>query len=73
MPRTPGKGHEALRRGRWSNSDSEYFLTLCTNQRQAGLTAPSLLAVVLGQLYKLEAEQIGTYAPRRSCPITSIF
>ena len=58
MPRVPGKGHEALRRGRWSESDAEYFLTICTSQHLGGLTAPNLLAAVLGQLETLEAEQI---------------
>jgi REP element-mobilizing transposase RayT len=58
MPRVPGKGHEALRRGRWSESGAEYFLTICTSQHLGGLTTPNLFTTVLEQLETLGTEQI---------------
>ena len=52
----PRRGHEALRRGRWSTPRAEYFITLCTQDRKQGLTEPMVLAGVLGEMKRLEAE-----------------
>lgn len=35
------KGYRALRRGRWSASNAEYFLTFCTAGRKRGLDSPA--------------------------------
>ena len=37
MSSTPKRGHKALRHGRWSSPDSEYFLTVVTGLRKSGL------------------------------------
>jgi REP element-mobilizing transposase RayT len=54
MPFDPLHGHAALRRGRWSDSEAEYFLTFCTADRRPGLTAPEVMTAIL-----LEANQLG--------------
>lgn len=56
MPNTLGHGHEALRRGRWSSSGAEYFLTLCTHDRRPGLTEPSVFSAVFIHAHQLTAE-----------------
>ena len=56
MPLTPGRGHEALRRGRWSAPGAEYFLTLCTHDRRPGLTEPSVASAVLARAHQLTTE-----------------
>ena len=56
MPHTPGRGHEALRRGRWSKPGADYFLTFCTRERRPGLTSPELVAAILAQSQKLAVE-----------------
>ncbi len=56
----PLKGHEALRRGRWSVAGCDYFLTFCTRQRRAGLHAVNLQTVLLTQALTLETESIWT-------------
>ncbi len=56
MAHTFGRGHEALRRGRWSVSGAEYFITLCTHDRRPGLTEPTVRSGVLAGLQGLEAE-----------------
>jgi putative transposase len=58
MTFTPGRGHGALRRGRWSTSGAEYFLTFCTHDRNPGLTKPAMLAAVLTQMQQLEADRV---------------
>ena len=55
MPFDPHHGHEALRRGRWSETGAEYFLTFCTTDRQPGLTQPALLKSIWS-----EADRLGT-------------
>ncbi|MEI6105392.1 MAG: transposase [Opitutae bacterium] len=50
----PKHGHKALRRGRWSESGAEYFLTFCTADRRPGLTAPDVMTAIL-----LEASRLG--------------
>lgn len=56
MSIAPGRGHEALRRGRWSAPGAEYFLTICTNDRQPGLTEPSLVAAIFDAAHRLTAD-----------------
>ena len=56
MPLTPGRGHEALRRGRWSSPGAEYFLTLCTHDRRLSLTAPALASSILAGAHQLTVE-----------------
>jgi REP element-mobilizing transposase RayT len=56
MSPTPGHGHEALRRGRWSAPGAEYFLTLCTHGRQHGLTEPPLSSMIFDQAHQLTAK-----------------
>jgi putative transposase len=56
MAFTPGRGHESLRRGRWSVSQAVYFITICTRDRKPGLTAPGLLTNILDQLQSMENE-----------------
>ena len=38
----PDHGYEALRRLRMSRSNTDYFLTICTNERRTGLTNPEV-------------------------------
>jgi putative transposase len=52
----PGSGHEALRRGRWSAPDAEYFLTICTAERGQGLATPRLSESILEVGHRLTAE-----------------
>lgn len=58
MAYTPGRGHEALRRGRWAVSGAEYFITLCTRGREQGLTESMVLVRVLAEMQRLEAEGV---------------
>jgi putative transposase len=58
MPPTSGRGHEALRRGRWSDSGADYFLTLCTQDRQHGLTGREPASAILAHAHQLAAEGI---------------
>jgi len=51
-------GHEALRRGRWSDSGAEYFLTCVTAQRGTGLHAPQPTAEILEVATEMEAESL---------------
>jgi len=44
------KGHSALRRGRFSESGTCYFLTVCTEQRNPGLENASLTPRLLQQV-----------------------
>jgi REP element-mobilizing transposase RayT len=52
----PLHGHDALRRGRWSESGGEYFLTFCTASRRQGLTAPNLVKAIWGVADKMNQE-----------------
>ena len=62
MARAEGRGHEALRRGRWSAAGNEYFLTICTADRQAGLGAKAVSDAVLEEARRLETK--GVWAVR---------
>ncbi|HEX2852060.1 MAG TPA: hypothetical protein VHO24_02395 [Opitutaceae bacterium] len=52
----PGRGHEALRRGRWSASGAEYFLTIGTHGRATGLADGFLIAMIFAGAHQLEIE-----------------
>jgi REP element-mobilizing transposase RayT len=54
MPFDPQHGHQALRRGRWSESGAEYFLTFCTANRRPGLHSPDIVPALW-----LEASRLG--------------
>ena len=56
MARIIGKGHEALRRGRWSTVGAEYFITLCTASKRSGLTAPIVTNELIAGALQLEQE-----------------
>ena len=56
MALTPGHGHEALRRGRWSTPSAEYFLTFCTKDRRPGLIEPPIATALLDETQRLEVE-----------------
>jgi REP element-mobilizing transposase RayT len=56
MPFDSNHGHKALRRGRWSESGAEYFLTFCTDFRQPGLTNPNILSAVWSATSRLDQE-----------------
>jgi REP element-mobilizing transposase RayT len=58
MSRTIGRGHEALRRGRWSNSGADYFLTFRTDERRRGLSDSEPAAAIFTEAHKLAAEEI---------------
>ncbi|MBI3886593.1 MAG: transposase [Opitutae bacterium] len=58
----PRHGYNALRRGRWSQSGAEYFLTLCTANRQAGLAAFDLVEKIWHEADQLESA--GTWTLR---------
>ena len=62
MPRHPLKGHAALRAGRESLPGADYFLTICTNQRRAGLTVPVVAQAILAEAASMQVD--GTYALR---------
>jgi putative transposase len=54
MARDFHSGHSALRWGRWSSPGAEYFVTICTKDRERGLTSQT--AVVVANALKLAAE-----------------
>jgi REP element-mobilizing transposase RayT len=62
MPRDPAKGHAALRRGRFSGTGAEYFLTICTQSRQPGLTASPVATAIMDEMHRMEAD--GTWQVR---------
>jgi putative transposase len=49
MTYDPNRGHAALRRGRYSQPSAEYFLTLCTEARQSGLTTQGVADAILNE------------------------
>ncbi|MDI1320396.1 MAG: transposase [bacterium] len=58
MALTPRRGHEALRRGRWSMPGAEYFITLCTQNRKPGLSGGSVLEAILAEASRLNDEGV---------------
>jgi REP element-mobilizing transposase RayT len=55
--RNPAKGHAALRLGRVSIPNAEYFLTICTDKARAGLTTPATAGFILREMHAMEADQ----------------
>ncbi len=51
------KGHAALRRFRFSEPNATYFLTLCTEQKKAGLTQPAISSTLWNELDALTDDQ----------------
>jgi REP element-mobilizing transposase RayT len=58
MPFIPGRGHAALRCGRWSSIGAEYFLTVCTADRKLGLAESSLSNELLSRAESFGIEGI---------------
>ncbi len=58
MAHPSGKGHEALRRGRWSAPDAEYFLTACTADRRPGFSEPGMSDRLTAAALHLEQESV---------------
>lgn len=56
------KGHAALRRGRVSIPGSNYFLTICSDDRRPGLSAPDVAAAIFDEIHAMEAD--GTWTCR---------
>jgi REP element-mobilizing transposase RayT len=56
METLPGRGYEALRRGRWSSVNTDYFLTCCTEGRWVGLANPGLLGAIGQVQQQMESE-----------------
>lgn len=56
MPRDPHRGHAALRRGRVSIPGAEYFLTICTDGRRPGLSAPAMAATIITEACAMEGD-----------------
>jgi putative transposase len=52
----PPKGHAALRRGRVSMPGADYFLTLCTDQKRAGLLHPEITERITYELKAMQAD-----------------
>ncbi len=53
---TPGRGDGALRRYRVSLPGTSYFLTLCTENRTAGLTRENVAAAVRAEISAIESD-----------------
>lgn len=53
------QGH-ALRRGRFSQPGSTYFLTLCTDERRPGLTHPALAERILAEAHIMTTDATWT-------------
>ena len=49
-------GYGALRKGRWSQHDRDYFLTICLLRPSQGLTATPVAAAISAELTRLESE-----------------
>ncbi|MDG2168079.1 MAG: transposase [Opitutales bacterium] len=54
--RDPLKGHAALRVGRWSTTDTFYFITICLKPVQVGLNTDELFDNSVGTLKALEGD-----------------
>jgi putative transposase len=50
------RGYGALRIGRWSQSNADYFLTGCLNRPLTGLATPPLTDLVRARLHELETQ-----------------
>ena len=58
MPRDPAQGHSGFRRGRCSSVGAEYFVTICTDHRAAGLTLPPRAEGVLAEIQEMAADGV---------------
>ena len=58
MPFIPGRGHAALRSGRWSSVGAEYFITVCTADRKPGLADSGRPKTLLSHAESLGREGI---------------
>jgi len=56
MALNPARGHAALRRGRISQAQGEYFLTICTETRHVGLTTPSAAHAIFDEVHAMSAD-----------------
>ncbi|MFA6290054.1 MAG: transposase [Opitutaceae bacterium] len=52
----PPIGHAALRHGRISMPGADYFLTLCTDQKQPGLTQPHVAQRIMDELQTMQTD-----------------
>lgn len=50
----PNKGYPALRRGRLSLSNAEYFLTVCAQRPCVNLCSASLVSLALDEVHRLD-------------------
>jgi putative transposase len=62
MSYDPLKGHAALRRGRVSQANASYFITLCTADRGTGLMQAAVASVLLHEMHAMQADE--TWRPR---------
>jgi putative transposase len=58
MSPDPAKGYRALLRRRYSQAGLEYFITFCSEARQAGLTDATVASAFLTELQQMETEAI---------------
>jgi putative transposase len=54
----PERGQDALRRGRFSQANTSYFITICTLNRVSGLAEPVLFEGLLNLLLALEKDGV---------------
>ena len=52
----PDKGHSALRRGRTSAPEAQYFLTFCTAARRIGLATEPISTAILNEAQAMERD-----------------
>lgn len=52
------KGYPALRRGRWSVPEAEYFLTICLKRPSVALAEPGVVHQSIAELVRLESERV---------------
>ena len=56
MTHDPTKGHAALRRGRWTQSEADYFLTVCTEDKLPGLYSSPVAGGILQEMHAIQAD-----------------
>ena len=57
MTLNPAKGHTALRSGRVSSPGAEYFLTICTDRRRAGLDKAVVAKSIIREMHAMEVDR----------------
>jgi putative transposase len=60
MTRDPHRGHDALRRGRFSQPGATYFLNLCTEGRHIGLTDSTIAERLFAEAHAMTADATWT-------------